>query len=35
MITICGRYDPFTYPFTDLFGEVNRLSQASGIEPSA
>jgi len=34
-ITICVRYDRFTDSFTDLFGEVNKFSQASGIEPSA
>jgi len=34
-ITICVRSDRFTDSFTDLFGEVNRFSQASGIEPSA
>ena len=34
-ITICVRSDRFTDSFTDLFGEVNTFSQASGIEPSA
>jgi hypothetical protein len=36
--TICahfGSFYLFTYLFTNLFIEVNRFSQASGIEPSA